>query len=275
MLDVGFGNAGAARIAIPDGTYPGVFDLKVQPDGRLLAVFGYSGAPYTYGVARFQLDGAADASFGTNGLWMPQELSTIDSIALQADGNIVLGGADRMGDFGVARYLNGPSVAIEFYNAGFDHYFVTMNPQEVSDLDSGIHIGWVRTGKFFPVYGSQPLAPPGFAPVCRYYIPPQHGDSHFLSASADECASVMQKTLTDPNYSGYVYESPNAFYVALPDVSTGTCPAATTPIYRLWNNRADSNHRYTADAVTKAQMMAKGWIPEGYGPDAVSMCAPQ
>ena len=43
-------------------------------------------------------------------------------------------------------------------------------------------------------------------------------------------------------------------------------------MYRLWNQRADSNHRYTADPATKALMLAKGYVAEGYGPDAVIMC---
>jgi hypothetical protein len=36
----------------------------------------------------------------------------------------------------------------------------------------------------------------------------------------------------------------------------------------------DSNHRYTTDPVVKAQMQAIGYIAEGYGPNAVAMCAP-
>ncbi len=46
-----------------------------------------------------------------------------------------------------------------------------------------------------------------------------------------------------------------------------------TKVYRLWNNRADSNHRYTTDPTLKAAMIAKGYIAEGYGPDATIMCA--
>jgi hypothetical protein len=48
------------------------------------------------------------------------------------------------------------------------------------------------------------------------------------------------------------------------------------PVYRLYNNGMGGgpNHRYTASATIKAQMIALGWTPEGYGPDAVIMCAP-
>jgi len=61
---------------------------------------------------------------------------------------------------------------------------------------------------------------------------------------------------------------------ALPNLGTGTCPVNTQPIYRLWNRRQDSNHRYAATTAIKQTMIARGWAPEGYGPDAVVMCAP-
>ncbi|MHB8725458.1 MAG: choice-of-anchor D domain-containing protein [Casimicrobiaceae bacterium] len=161
---------------------------------------------------------------------------------------------------------------IEFYNASLDHYFISINPQEISDLDSGVHPGWTRTGLTFNAYAAATSAT---NPVCRFYIPPQHGDSHFYSADPNECTAVLQKTMTDPNYSGYVYEAPNVFYIGLPDTTTGACPAGTIPVFRLWNHRADSNHRYTTDASVRAQMISQGYIAEGYGPSATIMCAPQ
>jgi hypothetical protein len=196
-------------------------------------------------------------------------------MALQADGQLLLAGSALVaGDFAVARYSIGASSAVEYYNAALDHYFVTLDATEAGDLDAGVHAGWTRTSGVFHVYGAASAAPPGFVPVCRFYIPPAHGDSHFFTASADECAAVQGKVATDPNYSGYVLESPDAFYVALPNAVSGACPPSTIPVYRLWNRRADSNHRYVTDPLVKAQMMAGGYVAEGYGPDAVAMCAP-
>ena len=80
--------------------------------------------------------------------------------------------------------------------------------------------------------------------------------------------------LTDPNYSGYTLETGEMFFVALPDIVSGACPPGTARLYRLWNQRADSNHRYTTSAALKAQMTAAGHVAEGYGPDAVAMCLP-
>ena len=164
--------------------------------------------------------------------------------------------------------------AVEFYNESLDHYFISPLTPDIDALDSGRTPGWKRTGETFQVFPSQEAGGSSVHPVCRFYIPPQRGDSHFLSAAATECASVLSLIATNPNYSGYDYESPNAFYIALPDLTTGNCPANTLPVFRLWSNRADSNHRYTVDPGIKAQMLAKDYIAEGYGPNAVAMCAP-
>ena len=165
--------------------------------------------------------------------------------------------------------------AVEYYHAGFDHYFITALADEIQKLDAGQITGWSRTGRGFRVFPIPPPPVPAFSPVCRFYIPPQHGDSHFFSASPAECASILGKIGSDPNYSDYVEESPSVFYVQLPDGTTGACPAGASPIYRLWNRRADSNHRYTTDPGIKAAMLAKGYVAEGFGPDAVAMCTTQ
>jgi hypothetical protein len=66
-----------------------------------------------------------------------------------------------------------------------------------------------------------------------------------------------------------------AFAIPVPDWP-GFCPFSTQPVYRLFNNGqgAAPNHRYTTDLATLAQMIANGWVPEGYGPLGVIMCAP-
>jgi len=56
--------------------------------------------------------------------------------------------------------------------------------------------------------------------------------------------------------------------------ATRVSSTSTAPVYRLWNRRADTNHRYTIDPAIRAAMLAQGWIAEGYGPNAVAMCAP-
>jgi hypothetical protein len=157
---------------------------------------------------------------------------------------------------------------VEFYHAGLDHYFVSASATEVAALDQGTMQGWRRTGASFTVL-SPNAAASGAMPVCRFYGLPQAGlDSHFYSGAPDECAAVAMKFAAS-----WLLESPDVFQVWLPDASTGACPAGTVPIYRLFNNRSDANHRYTDNETTRQQMLSRGFVSEGYGPNGVAFCA--
>lgn len=159
-------------------------------------------------------------------------------------------------------------VVVEFYNASLDHYFITQEPQEIQDLDAKVHPGWKRTGQKF--FAFVPGTTSGASPVCRFYGLPSAGlDSHFYSASPAECDEVSRKFAAS-----WLLESREVMQIALPAAVTGACAIGTMPIYRLWNGRADSSHRYTASVVTKNEMLSQGYISEGYGPAGVAMCAP-
>jgi hypothetical protein len=151
---------------------------------------------------------------------------------------------------------SGTVVAVEFYNATLQHYFLSTNPSEINDLDTGVHVGWVRTGFRFLAYATQVG---GANPVCRFYRAPAYGDSHFYSASPAECAATAAAHPVD-----WVYESPSVFYIQLPDSISGACPVGTLPIWRFFN-QVTTNHRYTADQATRDDMRASPsiWIPEG------------
>lgn len=160
-----------------------------------------------------------------------------------------------------------PVRVIEFYHAALDHYFMTGNPSEIAGLDSGTIAGWRRTGYEFGSLASRSPAA-ALSPVCRFYGRPEAGlDSHFYSGSPDECAAVLTQFA-----STWLFESGDVFNVAMPD-ATGSCPAPTVPVYRVFNNRSDANHRYTTDIGVRQSMVLKGGISEGYGPDGVAFCA--
>ncbi len=158
------------------------------------------------------------------------------------------------------------SEVVEYYNASLDHYFITASPLEISVLDTGTIAGWTRTGYTFHTYLA---AHAGSSPVCRYYIPPAQGDSHFFSVLPSECNSIPTLFPT------FEFEGANVMYMVVPDLTTGACPAGSLPVYRVWNQRPDSNHRYTIDRALRDAMVARGYVAEGYGPNAVGMCAPQ
>ena len=160
---------------------------------------------------------------------------------------------------------SGASTVVEYYNASLDHYFITWVPDEISKLDAGTVIrGWTRTGQTFRTYTTVQT---GTSPVCRFYIPPGLGDSHFFGRGTAECDA------TGAHNPSFVLEDPAFMHMFLP--ALGVCPANTTRIYRVFSNRADANHRYMTDAAIRDQMVTRGWLAEGDGPDMVVMCAPQ
>jgi hypothetical protein len=165
----------------------------------------------------------------------------------------------------------GYTSAIEYFSSSLGHYFITTQADEIAALDNGTIRGWARTGESFHVIPSElPLAT--LSPVCRFYGLPQAGlDSHFFTASSQECTQVQQR------YPGkWILETLSAFQAVPPtDISFGACPQGSIPIYRLYNNRADANHRYTTSTTIRDQMTAAGWLLEGggYGALVPTMCA--
>jgi hypothetical protein len=159
--------------------------------------------------------------------------------------------------------------SVEFYNQTLDHYFISALAPDIDALDSGRISGWRRTGLNFGVFPSQAAGGAGVNAVCRILIPPP-ANSHFFSASPQECAETLAK------FPFMIKETDDAFFIALPVTTgpnAGACPAGTVPVYRVFNNRTDGNHRYTTDATVRDTMVARGGIKEGYGNDSVIMCA--
>lgn len=155
---------------------------------------------------------------------------------------------------------------IEYYNAGFDHYFITSGANEVAALDAGQFTGWTRTGLEIPA--TRLGVADSSLPVWRFFsaaFAPR--SSHFYTTSETECAAIKQNQHWQ--FEGMV------FNLRVPDLD-GNCAVGTQPIYRLYNGGKSGapNHRYTMSLVVRDHMLALGWIPEGYGAAGVMMCAP-
>ena len=151
------------------------------------------------------------------------------------------------------------SSVYEFWNSTLNHYFRTASTVEAEAIDNGsAGPGWTRTGDDFVAH------PSGGAllghDVCRFYT--FGANSHFYTVEIPECIALQNPS------SGWEFEG-LSFRIVKPDL--GTCPLATVPVHRLYNNRFlfnDSNHRFTTSMVAVNALEGQGWRYEG-----VAFCA--
>lgn len=125
-LDPSFDSDGV--VITNNDEYDEINDLVIQPDGKIVAV-GES-APFdvlqTHArmiVARYNVDGSLDASFGNNGIVTTAvgDQAIANAVALQADGKIVVagrGGTSNQTSFVVVRYNTNGSLDDSFGNGG-------------------------------------------------------------------------------------------------------------------------------------------------------------
>ncbi len=248
--------------------------IAVLPDGKSYNMTGFGGGNSVNSIAsdgmyKIRLTAADQAQL--DALKATVETAIKKGVKAENDFRGVKEGDMTGGVPANIRYTIETEVAsakpvIEFYHAAFDHYFVTQDAKEISDLDTGVHKGWARTGQQFYAFEPGKSASEGKA-ICRFYGKPEAGlDSHFYPAPTEACAVSKPED--------WIKETENAFEVLLPDASY-KCPTGTTPIYRFWNNRKDSNHRYVTTEALAQEMANKGYVYEGAHWLAPIMCSSQ
>lgn len=274
-----------ADIAAPGGDK----DRYTEQDGILSTIDQSQGAPSgDYGYAWYQgtsmaaphVTGVGSLMLSVNPTLTPAQMKGImadtstyfaSDSACRTDGDCGAGIVNAY--YAVKesiRMLLVPKVkVIEYFNASLNHYFIAAESQpDVPALDSGAIPGWTRTGRTFNAYAG---AESGLSGVCRFYIPPAKGDSHFYSVRPEECDAIYDAAYNPAHpahatYAGFIYETGSAFVLDPP--VDGTCPPTRVAVWRLWNQRIDTNHRYTTDPAIRAQMIAQGFVDEG-----IEMCA--
>jgi hypothetical protein len=233
-------------------------------------------APLTVnGVTTTNLVVAVDGGCPANTVLAPGQSCTVTVVArptVQFAYDELLAFATSDGVYNVpVKFVGTPGAAaptvvqlVEYFHAGFGHYFVTHLTDEIAKLDDGRIAGWTRTGRTLRAWA---LATGGSSPVCRFFseqFTPK--SSHFYTSFAVECQTV--KGNRDWTFEGEV------FHVGLPDAQ-GACAAGTQPVFRLYNDGQSGapNHRFTTDAALRTQLLGQGWVAEGAGP-GVTMCSP-
>jgi len=294
-LDTTFGNHGVAILrAGRQGELFNDVHAAVQADGRVVLaatiVFRRPGGePFPrILLARLTTDGKADTRFAPGGVddfWSGRG-ADVSSLLLRPDGRIVVGAnlwtdyqqnvpfaaaavvQFQGGNLPVAKPLRERS-AVEYMHAGYGHYFLSADPEEVAVLDTSPTSGWTRTGLAINVWDDDD---PSLKPVCRFWSDQTWApkSSHFYTSFESECAAVK----TRPEW----HFERNAFKVRQPEGPRGarTCPSGSQPLYRVYNNGMTGapNHRYMTDAALLEQMIAQGWTMEGEAQTRVFACVP-
>lgn len=159
---------------------------------------------------------------------------------------------------------------VEYYHAGFDHYFITPVAAEIALLDAKAppFQDWSRTGFSFRAYEGK-TAPTGSVAICRFFnssFAPK--SSHFYAPRGLGCETTLA------NYPDWGLEDDRLFATMLPDAD-GACPAGTVAVYRLYNNGQGGapNHRFVTSLTERQRMLDKGYVAEGAG-IGVGMCVP-
>lgn len=129
-LDTTFGNGGKVATAVASGNGSDeAYAVAVQPDGKILvagnADMGNGASGLDFALARYNVDGTLDNTFGNGGKVTTAISASTDrayAILLQPDGRIVLGGDSNQVpngfDFALVRYNTDGSLDATFGNGG-------------------------------------------------------------------------------------------------------------------------------------------------------------
>ncbi len=134
ILDGDFDANGSVITSITSG-HDRARSVVVQPNGKIVVTgtsgsLGFTNDPSDYSTVRYLSDGSLDASFGTNGIVTtnlgPQDRA--NSIALQSDGKIVVGGTSNgviaIEAFAIVRYNQNGTVDSSFTTANQSGVFM-------------------------------------------------------------------------------------------------------------------------------------------------------
>jgi uncharacterized delta-60 repeat protein len=125
-LDATFGNGGYASVPLEYTSSANFPDVKVQPDGKIVAVAASQLSGATWAVSRSNANGTLDSSFGNNGTVVTTFAGSsggeANGLAIQPDGKIVVVGIvnqpGTFDDWGIARYNTDGTLDTSFGSGG-------------------------------------------------------------------------------------------------------------------------------------------------------------
>jgi uncharacterized delta-60 repeat protein len=134
-LDISFGNGGKVLTTITSNNLNNAHAVEIQPDGKIIAA-GRT-VPDGFALARYNIDGSLDSSFGNGGI-VTTSVGTncgscyISALAIQPDGKIIAGGLGRTSTFvyALVRYNTNGTLDTSFGNGGIVKIEIGVNINE-------------------------------------------------------------------------------------------------------------------------------------------------
>jgi hypothetical protein len=268
--------------------------VVIDASGRIVVTGSVSGdLVRRIAVARFQSNGVADLRFaggGSTTTWAGYGAIATGLATGAGDSILIAGGVDGATRYvGVGHYARTPrpallalkggdgtierplreALVVEYFHAGFGHYFISSSPDEIGSLDV-FSTDWTRTGRTFRAWYD---SAPQLSAACRFFSGSAFApkSSHFFTPYADECNAL--RSGTDWHYEGA------AFNLGLPAEVSGMriCMKGATALYRVYNNGRGGapNHRYTTDRVLLDQLVSERWTMEGDAATSIFACVPR
>ena len=153
---------------------------------------------------------------------------------------------------------------VEYFNAGFGHYFMTADADEITGLDGGAFGGaFVRTGRQFNAWNAPTT---GTVPVCRFFTTPGTfgpKSSHFYTADRGRVRRAQAQPELDLREDRVPHRGACGRRVRRSARCRSTGCTTT-------GRRGAPNHRFTTDLALYQQFIGTmGWLPENIG-----FCAP-
>ena len=161
---------------------------------------------------------------------------------------------------------------IEFYNRTLGHYFISTNPVEINNLDTGVLRGWERTGLALPrLFGSGAGAGGNDARVPLLHAARVRRLALLFGAVLAECAETAARF-----GAAWIYESPNVFYIQLPEPGDRRLPGGHAAGLALPQHLQHQPPLHGRGAGSRRPAPhPRAGSPKATGPDAVIMCAPR
>lgn len=170
---------------------------------------------------------------------------------------------------GVATSFARPTMpVVEFVNPLLRQYVLATQAEEINALDSGKVPGWVRSGEQFNAFRSGYVSMSTFD-VCRWYARTPVASTHWYFFTNYKCG-LIEFSMYHESLVEMVQEDAAAFAGAYVS-SEGWCVYGSRPLYALWDGVI--GHRYTPSIAIRNEMVAQGWISEGWGPHGAIACA--